>query len=117
MAHLSSDFDITLEDVVTSFLGMEIEHNKKDIAIHLDTNVREALDEYMMAVSKFLEPKKVPMQQGVMLKQEDCPETPDPVEQMYRPFVAKLQFAASWIRCDIAFTASQLARYCASAGP
>jgi hypothetical protein len=53
---------------MTSFLGMEIEHNKKDIAIHLDTYVRETLDEYKMAVSKFLKPKKVPMQQGVMLE-------------------------------------------------
>jgi hypothetical protein len=113
-----ADFDITLEDVMTSFLGMEIEHNKKDIAIHLDTYVRETLDEYKMAVSKFLKPKKVPMQPGVMLEQEDCPETPDPVKQkVYRSFVAKLQFAAPWIRCDIAFTASQLARFCASAGP
>jgi hypothetical protein len=29
-----ADFDITLGDVMTSFLGMEIEHKKKDIAIH-----------------------------------------------------------------------------------
>jgi hypothetical protein len=34
-------------------------------------------------------------------------------------FVAKLQFAASWIRFDIAFqfSISSLARFCASAGP
>jgi hypothetical protein len=30
--------------------------------------------------------------------------------------VAKLQFAASWIRFDISFTVSQVARFCASAG-
>ena len=29
--------NIALEDVMSSFLGMEIEHNKKDLAIHLDT--------------------------------------------------------------------------------
>ncbi len=38
-----ADFDITLEDVMTSFPWMEIEHNKKDIAIHLDTYVLETL--------------------------------------------------------------------------
>ncbi len=49
----------------------------------------ETLDEYKMAVSKFLKPKKVPMQPGVMLEQEDCPETPDPVKQkVHRSFVA-----------------------------
>ena len=31
--------------------------------------------------------------------------------------IAKVQFAAYWIRSDISYTASQLARFCASAGP
>ncbi len=54
----------------------------------------------------------------MMLELEDCPESPDPVKQkVYMSFVAKLQFAASWVRCDIAFTASQLAWFCASVGP
>ena len=58
------------------------------------------------------------MQPGIMLELEARPESPDPVEQkIFRSFAAKLQFAASWVRCDIAFTASQLARFCASAGP
>jgi hypothetical protein len=56
---------------MTSFLRMEIEHNKKDIAIHLDTYVLKTLDEYKMAVSKFLKPKKVPMQPGLVPEQED----------------------------------------------
>ena len=66
------------------------------------------------------------MQPGIMLELEDCPESPDPVKQkvfrsfvqkVIRSFAAKLQFAASWVLCDVAFTASQLARFCASAGP
>ena len=52
-----ADFFITLEDVVSSFLGMKIEHNTKDLAIHLDTYMRETLDEYKAAVSNFLKPK------------------------------------------------------------
>ena len=31
--------------------------------------------------------------------------------------IAKVQFAAYWVRLDISYTASQLARFCASAGP
>ena len=37
------DFDITLEDVMSSFLGMEIELNKENLAIHLDTYIQETL--------------------------------------------------------------------------
>ena len=48
----------------------------------------------------------------------NCSQSPDLVKQkVYRSFVAKMQFAASWVRCDIAFTASQSARFCAFAGP
>ncbi len=70
-----------------------------DIVLQLETYVLETLNENKMAVLKFLKPKKVPMQLGVMLEQEDCPKTPDPVKQkVYRSFVAELQFAASCIR-------------------
>ena len=58
------------------------------------------------------------MQPEILLELEDCQESPNQVSQkVYRSSVAKLQFAASWVRCDIAFTASQLARLCDSAGP
>ena len=97
---------------------MEIEHNKGNLTILLDTYIQETLAEYKATVSKFLKPKQVPTQPGVMLELEDCPVSPDPVRQkMYRSFETKLQFAASWVHCDISFTSSQLARFCASAGP
>ena len=52
-----------------------------------------------------------------MFKADDIPDSPDPRKQkQYRSFVAKLQFAATWIRFDISFVLSQLARFCASAG-
>ena len=64
-----------------------------------------------------LRPKKVPISQGVVFKAEDIPDSPDPRKQkQYRSFVAKHQFAATWIRFDISFVVSQLARFCASAG-
>ena len=104
------DFDITLDDVMSTFLGIEIGHNKVNLAIHRDTYIQETLAEYKAAVTKFLKPKQVPMQPGIMLELEDCPESPDQVRQkLYRSFTAKLQLAATWVRCDIAFTASQLA--------
>jgi hypothetical protein len=57
------------------------------------------------------------MNPGVALRPEDCPAIPDPHKQkFYRLFVAKLQFAATWIRFDVAYPVSQLALFCASAG-
>lgn len=104
ISEYQADFDITLEDVMASFLGMEIKHNKKNLTSHLDTYIRETLAEYKATATKFLKPKQVPTQPGIMLGLEGFPESPDPVRQkVYRSFVAKLQIAASWVRCDIAF--------------
>ena len=75
------DFNITLEDVMSSFLGMEIEHNKENLAIHLDTYLQETLAEYKATDTKFFKPKQVQMQPGIMLELEDCPESPVPVKQ------------------------------------
>jgi hypothetical protein len=58
------------------------------------------------------------MSPGIVLTNEDCPITPDPRKQKrYLSFIAKLKFAASWIRFDTSFAVSMLARFCASAGP
>jgi hypothetical protein len=118
IAEYKGDFQIACDDLMTSFLGMEVEQDQNSTRLHLDTYIQDTLSEYKAAIKKFVKPKQVPMQPGVVLEHDMCPETPDPREQkVYRSFVAKLQFAASWIRCDLAFTASQLARFCASAGP
>ena len=75
------------------------------------------LAEYKDYIKKSLRPKRDPISPGVILRPEDCPEVPDPLKQKYyRSFVAKLQFAASWIRFDISFVVSHLALFCASAG-
>ncbi len=79
--------------------------------------MQETIDEYTLYVKTTLKSKKVPIQQDVMLDSSDCPELPDPLEQMfYRSIVAKVQFASSWVRCATTFTTSQLARFCASTG-
>ncbi len=102
---------------MTSFLGLEVEQDKGQIRLHLDTYVNEMLQEYKAYIERDLKHKKIPMQPGVVLTKDDAPETPDPKEQkIYRSFVAKIQFVAKWVRYDVSFAASQLACFCASAG-
>jgi hypothetical protein len=68
-------------------------------------------------LKKAIRPKKVRIAPNVVLRPEDTPDLQDPRKQkFYSSFVAKLQFAATWVRFDIAFSVSQLARFCASAG-
>ena len=112
------DFEITGGGLMETFLGMEVEQPGKVIRLHLDTYIQEVLTEYKEYIKKALRPKRVLMTPGNILTNEDCPITPDPRKQKYyRSFITKLQFAASWIRFDISFTVSTLARFCASAGP
>jgi hypothetical protein len=112
------DFEITGGGLMETFLGMEVEQPGEVIRLHLDSYIQEVLTEYKAYIKKALRPKKVPMSPGIVLNNEDCPITPDPRKQKYyRSFIAKLQFAASWIRFDTSFTVSTLARFCASAGP
>ena len=40
--------------LLSLFLGMEIEHNKENLAIHLDAYSQETLAEYKATVTKFL---------------------------------------------------------------
>ena len=114
----TKDFEITGGGLMETFLGMQVEQSKKAIRLHLDNYIWELLDEYKAYATKSLRPKHTPIQPGLVLSQEDCPILPDARKQKYyRSFVAKLQFAASWVRFYISFTVAQLARFCASAGP
>ena len=95
-----------------------VEQSKKAISLHLDQYVAETLDEYQKYVDKSLRPKTTPMQPGNVLHPDDSPLVPDKNRQaIYRSMVARLQYAATWVRFDISFTVAQLARFCASAGP
>ncbi len=66
-----------------SFLGLEVEQSEDGIKLHLDTYVTELLEEYHEFHSKFLKPKKMPMQPGLVLDKADCPQAPDPVKQKF----------------------------------
>ena len=74
-------FKYTGRDLMKTFLGMEVEQENGEIRLHLDTYVQEMLAEYQAYIKKDVKPKKVPMQPGVLLTNDDCPEVPDPLEQ------------------------------------
>jgi hypothetical protein len=61
---------------MTSFLGLEVEQDKGQIRLHLDTYVNEMLEEYKAYIKRDLKPKKIPMQPGVVLTKDDAPENP-----------------------------------------
>ncbi len=56
----NEDFDITEleEDIMSTFLGMELEQSKYSIKLHRDTYIQETLDEYKPISKKFLKPKQ-----------------------------------------------------------
>jgi hypothetical protein len=113
----AADFDFTGRKVMDSFLWLEVEQLEDGIKLHLDTYVTLLPEIYREYHCKFLKLKKVPMQSGLVLEKEDCPEAPDPVKQkFYHMMVAKIQFLAHWVRFNIAYPAAQLARFCSSAG-
>jgi hypothetical protein len=74
-------------DLMTSFLGLETEQGPGTIKLHLDTYVKEMLDEYKQFIKREVKPKNTPMQPGVVLTKDDCPgicpELPDPREQRF----------------------------------
>jgi hypothetical protein len=115
----AKDFNITKDVSMASFLGIdsEVEHCNGPMKLNLDTYIQDALDEHKTPIKTSRKSKKVPLQRGFvpehvsMMIDIDCPETPDPREQkLLRSVVAKLQFAASWVQCDVSYQASHLAR-------
>jgi hypothetical protein len=111
------DFEITGEGLIETFLGMEVEQPGKVIRLQY---IRSVLDEYKEFIKKSFRPKRVPMSPRLVLNDMDGPTIPDPrTQKFYLSFIAKLRlrFAASWIRFDISYTVSSLARFCTFAGP
>ncbi len=118
LALYQKDFEFTGGGLTETFLGMEVEQPGKVIKLHHDSYIQEVLTEYKENIKRSLRPKRVQMSPGLVLDNDDCPVTPDPRKQKHcRSFVAKLQFAASWIRFDLSYAASTLDRFCGSAGP
>ena len=72
IAEYKGDFQIICDDRMTSFLGMEVEQDQNSIRLHLDTYIQDTLSEYKAAIKKFVKPKQVPMQPGVVLEHDMC---------------------------------------------
>ncbi len=119
-SNFTKKIDYTGGGVMEPFLGMEVEQPGKVIKLHLDHDsyVQKVLAKYKAYIKKAFRQKRAPMTPGIVLTNENCPILSDPHKQKYyRSFIAKLQFAASWIRFVTLFTVSTLDRFCASAGP
>ncbi len=67
------DFQIKCDDLMTSFLGMEVEQDKNSICIHLDNYIQDTVSKYKAAIKKFMKPKQVPIQPEVVLEHDLCP--------------------------------------------
>ena len=117
MEAYSRDFEITGGEEMSTFLGLQVAHINSEIHLHMDNYVDTALKEYKSFVRRTLRPKKLPNAPNHQLTMDDIPEHQDPQAKFYRSFVMKLQYVATWVRFDISFTASQLARHVASPGP
>ena len=78
MEKYNKDFDITGRGFMESYLGMQVEQSPGKIRLHLNNYIRETLDEYKAFQTKYLLPKLVPIQPGLVLDKDDCPILPDP---------------------------------------
>ncbi len=106
----AKSFKYTGGDLMKTFLGMEVEQERGEIHLHLDTYVQEMLTKYQAYIKKDVKLKKILMQPGVPLTNDDRPEIPDPLEQrMYQPFGVK---DANWgNKVSLWSTTRLLARY------
>ena len=117
----SRDFEITGGEIMTTFLGLQVDNVNSEIHMHMDHYVETVLNEYKTFVmNKKLRHKMLPVQPNYQLPKEE-PEMEgkgeDPRKTFYQSFVMKLQYVATWVRFDISFTASQLASHVANPGP
>ncbi len=74
-------FKYTSRDLMKTSLGMEVEQEKGEILLHIDTYIQEMLAKYQAYIKKDVLPKKAPLQPGVLLTNDNCPEVPDPLGQ------------------------------------
>jgi hypothetical protein len=98
----SADFNVTGRGIMTTFLGLEAEQSDDGISLHLDTYIKELVEEYKDIHKKFIKPKSVPMSPRIVLDKEDCPELPDPIKQKhYHSMVAKVHHSMVAKVCSI----------------
>jgi hypothetical protein len=89
------------------FICLSVEQTDSCIALHLDQYINDAIEQYKTLAKKSFRLKFTPMQPGNNLSTTDSPVTPDPrLQTHYRFMVVTLQFAATWVRFNIACAVS-----------
>jgi hypothetical protein len=68
MAKYSRDFEITGGEVMSTFLGLQVDHANEEIPMHMDNYVQGILDEYKALIRKTLRPKKLPIARNITRK-------------------------------------------------
>ena len=117
MAKYSRDFEITGGELMSTFLGLQVDHINDEIHLHMDTYIQGVLDEYKAFARKTLRPKKLPIAPNYQLPASDADQKlMDKDPKFFRSFVMKLQYVATWVRFDISFTVSQLASHVTTPG-
>ncbi len=67
----TKDFDITGGGLMETYLGIQVEQSPGKIRLHLNNYIRETLDEFKAFQTKFLRPKLVQIQPGIVLDKGD----------------------------------------------
>jgi transposase InsO family protein len=117
---LNEMYEMTDNGPITSFLGMEIERNRKLKNLNL-TQKRYVAD----ALTKFnmndCNPVSTPMDSNSTISKDDSPKTQSDHDFMkdkpYRSIIGVLLYAAISTRPDIQYAVSYLSRYLACPGP
>ncbi len=95
----SQDFEITGGEIMSTFLGLQVDHVNSEVHMHMDHFVESVLNKYKtFMLNKRLRHKMLPVQPNYQLPKVD-PEMEgkgeDPRKTFYRSFVMKLQYVAT----------------------
>jgi hypothetical protein len=113
--------ELPLRDLgnTTFLLGMGIRRDRENRKLYLSARqyILRKLEEFKMQDAK---PVHTPINPNVSLSKEDCPKTPEELEEMrnvpYMSAVGSLLFLAMIVRPDIAYACSVLTRFNSNPG-
>ena len=114
---ITTRFNARLEEDVSKFLGMAIEHYENKIVIHNEFAIRRILHRFNMSSCRHA---KNPLPLGLELDESMSPQTATEDAEMrhypYQELVGALLYLASTTRPDISYSVGLLARYMSKPG-
>ncbi|KAI3635416.1 hypothetical protein MIR68_006550 [Amoeboaphelidium protococcarum] len=116
---IKSMLDITDCGQANFFLGLHLERNRLDrtILMHQHQFIAELLEQSDMSYCK---PSTIPMEPGLQLSKDDCPQTDYDIEAMksipYRETVGALLYAACATRPDISAAVGKVCKFSQNPG-